>query len=106
MKTRIIDMLNKMADGTLEDGFKFKYEGREYFYSKKYTSIKDTKHIVELACDCILYKHLTDEVEVIEDETEAIEPFKTEYTMRAMDIEFEKKINELVRVVNELRKKK
>lgn len=40
---------------------------------------------------------------VIEEKKE-IEEFKTEYTMRQMDIQFKNKINELVRQVNKLTK--
>ena len=45
------------------------------------------------------------EFEVIEENKE-IEEFKTEYTMRQMDIQFKNKINELVRQVNELTKER
>ena len=46
-----------------------------------------------------------DIVFVIEENKE-IEEFKTEYTMRQMDIQFESKINELVRAVNKLNKER
>ena len=42
---------------------------------------------------------------VVEEKKE-IEEFKTEYTMRQMDIQFKNKINELVRQVNELTKER
>ena len=42
--------------------------------------------------------------EVIEENKE-IEEFKTEYTMRQMDMQFKNKINELVRAVNKINKK-
>lgn len=38
------------------------------------------------------------------EENKEIEEFKTEYTMRQMDIQFKNKINELVRQVNKLTK--
>lgn len=42
---------------------------------------------------------------VVEEKKE-IEEFKTEYTMRQMDIQFKNKINELVRQVNKLTKER
>ena len=48
---------------------------------------------------------LNDEVEVIE-ENKGIEEFKTEYTMRQMDRQFQSKINELVQAVNKLNKER
>ena len=38
---KIIDLLNKIADETLEDGFKFKYRGRVYTYNKNTDEIID-----------------------------------------------------------------
>lgn len=40
------------------------------------------------------------------EENKEIEEFRTEYTMRQMDKQFEDKINELVREVNKLRKER
>lgn len=39
-------------------------------------------------------------------ENKEIEEFKTEYTMRQMDIQFKNKINELVRAINKLNKER
>lgn len=102
---KIIDILNKMADGTLKDGFKFRYRNELYEYDKNDKSIRNKDgHILGsmYKLDCCLI----DEVEVIEDDKEII-PLSTKLKnldtwvrMDAMQI----KINELVEAVNKLQK--
>ena len=107
---KIIDILNKMANGTLEDGFKFCFEDEVYTYTKEDNSIRDNSRN-KIGQRKAIEKYLNEEVllfkennqEVIEENKE-IEDFKTEYTMRKMDIQFKNKINELVRQVNKLTK--
>lgn len=113
MKTRIIDILNKMADGTLEDGFKFGFRGETYTYNKQKDKLEDTEGYTISSTFQTEY-YLTDEVEVIED-VKKIEEIKVidddlfdennnQWFIDAVDRLIINKINELVRAVNELRK--
>lgn len=103
---KIIDILNKMANGELEDGFKFKYDNYTYKYNKKEDEIVSIEHGVCLGNYYKVENILNDEVEVIEEKkeieelpNELINDDWTYYT-----IKFYKKINELVRAVNKLNK--
>jgi len=109
---KIIDVLDKMADGTLEDGFKFEYKGENWKYNKLCNCIFDSDGYY-IDTRMILEKVLTDEVEVIEDAKE-IKPILNTLNINSKNSEIkdlealthicEDKINELVQAVNELRK--
>jgi len=114
---KIIDILDKMADGTLEDGFSFKYSNHIWTY-KDDNIYNEESYIFGLRC-CI-ERHLNDEVEVIEDvkKIEEIEIKKDEdddefiiykgkscYLNTAHKLLIDK-TNELVQAVNELKKSK
>ena len=112
---KIIDILNKMANGTLEDGFKFAYEDVIYKYDKSRNTITNTNN-GELGNRYRLEKCLNDEVllfkendvEVIE-ENKGIEelPVYPSYAYRKEELsENRLKINELVRAVNKLTKER
>lgn len=115
MKIRIIDILDKIANGTLEDGFKFKYNYKEFYYDKKNRDIlsKEDEDLVTLDEYIFILGHLADEVEVIED-VKKIEPLKVTLWIDSKNKEIlqleelihsrEEKINELVQAVNELNK--
>lgn len=107
MKVKIIDILNKMADGTLKDGFKFEYKGESYTYNKHKNSIFNDESGDYLGEFVALDIYFLDEVEVIEDvkEIEEIQIIHLDDNNTAIFI-FMDKINELVRAVNELRKDK
>ena len=64
---KIIDLLNKMANGTLEDGFEILYEGSYYAYFKKVDEIQDIVTGTNIGGIYELDKILSDEVEVIEE---------------------------------------
>lgn len=113
----IIDILNKMADGTLEDGFKFEFRGETYTYNKNKNKLEDTEGYTISSTFQTEYL-LTEEVEVIEDVKE-IEPlyYNREkdgtynlntkagvYPLGPVVLTILEKINELVQAVNELRK--
>lgn len=112
---KIIDILNKIADETLEDGFKFKYYEKIYTYNKKYNRLVEGKNedIYNFEEICNIPRDLNDAVEVIE-EKEEILPICRETYLVTQDIEIytldrlirhcENKINELVEAVNELKK--
>ena len=105
---KIIDILNKMANGQLEDGFKLKYDNDTYKYNKKEDEIVSIEYGVCLGNYYKVENILNDEVEVIEEKkeieelpNELINDDWTYYT-----IKFYKKINELVRAVNKLNKER
>lgn len=104
---KIIDILDKMAEGTLEDGFKFEFRGETYTYNKEKDKLEDTEGYTISSTFQTEYL-LTDEVEVIEDvkkikEIKEITAIKNDFTgLQALM----NKINELVQTVNKLRREK
>lgn len=62
---KIIDILNKKAEGTLEDGFTFKYN-KEIYICENNEILTENYHI-GLGCRYYLDEHLNDEVEVLEE---------------------------------------
>jgi len=105
---KIIDILNKIANGTLEDEFTFAYDNKVFEYDRNYNMISNKNNGDKLGyiykVECIL----NDEVEVIEDvedvkEIEKIKAVKTDFTGIQTIMN---KINELVQAVNELKKSK
>ena len=106
---KIIDILNKMANGELEDGFKFCFEDEVYTYTKEDNSIRDNcrnkigqRKAIEthLNKEVLLFKE--NDVEVIEENKE-IEELDVE---RCSYNAVLRKINELVRAVNKLTKER
>lgn len=106
---KIIDILNKMANGELEDGFKFKYDNDTYKYNKKEDEIVSIEHGVCLGNYYIVEGILNNEVEVIEENKEIEElhildegnsnKSLYEYCSRILI-----KQNELIRAVNKINK--
>ena len=124
---KIIDILNKMANGTLEDGFKFVYEDKVYTYIKDEEKIINNNTNREIGRDYKLEKCLNDEALLFQDNIEAVTTEKIreieelgmltqetkgcdgrEYTelKPASAIDIHNKINELVRAVNKLNKER
>ena len=116
---KIIDILNKMANGELEDGFKFAYEDVVYRYEKSAGVITNSRG-VELGCIYVLEKCLNNEVLLLkESKVEPIEENKEIEEMKeisenlvvlnstADDVrKIIIKINELVRTVNKINKER
>ena len=105
---KIIDILNKKENGTLKDGFRFKYNGHVYEYKGK--EIRDLEGAnLELGEKYILERCLSDEVEVIEEKEEIKEIEITEKNRRTIIdfvIKTAEKTNELVRELNKLTKER
>ena len=109
---KIIDILNAKANGTLKDGFKFRYGNDDYKYKKEIDAIIDS-YESDLGCEHIVEEILNDEVEVIEENKEieelnkiSYDEFKytdTKHRFDLTNIEYDK-INELVRAVNKINK--
>lgn len=106
---KIIDILNKKANGTLEDGFKFIYRNYIYVYNKNDGNIENNCGKGLLGDEYKVEKILNDEVEVIEEDKEIKEmPNKIINTEDLTEhiIDQYNKINELVRAVNKMREEK
>ena len=105
---KVIDILNKIANGTLEDGFKFKYDSDIYRYNKEKDEIRSIEYDDRLVEYYKIETILNKEVEVIE-ENKGIEELPNELInddWTYYTIKFYKKINELVREVNKLNKER
>ena len=102
---KIIDILNKMANGELEDGFKFKYDNDTYKYNKKEDETVSIEHGVCLGNYYTVEGILNNEVEVIEENKE-IEELDEMQIINARPGINAMKINELVRAVNKLNKER
>lgn len=102
---KIIDILNKMANGELEDGFKFKYDNDTYKYNKKEDEIVSIEHGVCLGNYYKVEGILNNEVEAIEENKE-IEELDEMQIINARPEINAMKINELVRAVNKLNKER
>ena len=63
---KIIDIINKIANGTLEDGFKFKYDSDTYRYNKEKNEIRSIEYDDRLVDYYKIEIILNNEVEVIE----------------------------------------
>ena len=64
---KIIDILNKIANRTLEDGFKFKYGNDTYRYHKENNEIRSIEYDECLGDYYKTEMILNNEVEIIED---------------------------------------
>lgn len=109
---KIIDLLNKIANGTLEDGFEFYFNEFHFIYFKSLNEIQRLENGINIGSIYCLDKHLNDEVKVIEKNKEIEEmkeisenlvvPNSTADDVRKITI----KINEIVRAVNKLNKER
>ena len=110
---KIIDILNKMSNGDLKNGFKIGWNGFTYTYNE-INGFRD-KHGDTLSENTFIECCLNDEVEVIEENKEIEELNKISYDefkytgdkhrFDLTNIEYDK-INELVRAVNKLNKER
>ena len=105
---RMIDILNEKVNETLEDGFKFKYNGNVYTYDKitGFINDNDGKGIGDAYC---VENILNDEVEVIEENKDIKELEISDGDRKVMAtfiLNNREKINELVRAVNKLTKER
>lgn len=116
---KIIDILNKMSNGTLEDGFKFCFRNEVYTYRKKDDSIRNScfnkiggRNVIEdfLNNEVLLFKENdVKEVEAIKENKEIEQLEISESNTEIIDdfvIKNREKINELVRVVNKINKER
>ena len=67
---KIIDILNKKANGTLEDGFKFCYKNKVYTYNKNKDSIYYGNSTTELGEQYKIEKCLNNKVLLFQEEVE------------------------------------
>lgn len=114
MKIKIIDLLNKIANGE-EVPKKIKYEKDTYIHIDNYCYYCEDANLILSDRIFAEYSKLNDEVEIIE-EPKKLEKItvreKTlgfpngEWTARNMDKAFAIKINELIDEINNLKEKK
>lgn len=127
---KIIDILNKKANGTLEDGFKFCYRNRVFTYNKNKDSIYYENSTRELGEQYKIERILNDEVLLFQEEVKEAEKreenkeieelgeniyIKITENFNIIDVlndtrddlkAHERKINELIRVYNKLIKER
>lgn len=104
---KIIDILNKMSNGDLKNGFKIGWNGFTYTYNE-INGFRD-KHGDTLSENTFIECCLNDEVEVIEENKEIEELEISEKDRRyyvELLINIADKTNELVRAVNKLNKER
>ena len=115
-KIKLIELLNKIANG--EDiPTKIKCKGKDFYFNKYEKSIDYLYRVDKDGNGWLVVQDiaLTDEVEILEDNTEEIEELKTDkngfiktnngtWKGRKLDVAFADKINELVKAVKKIRK--
>ena len=97
---KIIDILNKIANGELKDGFEFKYNDLHFIYFRNVNEVQRLENGINIGRIYYLDKHLNDEVEVIEEKKEIEELKADAYT--SPDVL--NKINEVIRAVKKINK--
>lgn len=109
-KIKVIELLNKIANGEYPKRFKYNnkiYEYKRTVNGKGYVTENDDWFNSDIFID--EWENLNEEIEILEDNTEEIEelkPVEDGLAYRYEWSEVPKKINELVRAVNKLRKDK
>ena len=113
---KIIDILNKMANRELEDGFKFCFGNEVYIYTKEDNSIRDKYHnrigqtkVLEIYLDeeVLLFKDNNQEVIEGNKEIEELEisekdrKFHSDYINNIAD-----KLNEVINKINKEKEEK
>ena len=113
---KVIDILNKMANGELEDGFKFAYEEVVYRYEKSAGVITNSRG-VELGCIYVLERCLNNEVLLLKESK--VEPIEENKEIEELEISEEDrkfyadyinniadKLNEVINKINKEREEK
>ena len=93
---KVIDVLEKLANGTLEDGFQFKildFSDNIYKYKKFFNTIYNEDMVTTLGEDACLDALLNNEVEIIKDNN-------NQYLKdNASHQEIIDKINEIIKII-------
>ena len=93
---KVIDVLEKLANGTLEDGFQFKildFSDNIYKYKKFFNTIYNEDMVTTLGEDACLDALLNNEVEIIKDNN-------NKYLKdNASHQEIIDKINEIIKII-------
>lgn len=93
---KVIDVLEKLANGTLEDGFQFKildFSDNIYKYKKFFNTIYNEDLVTTLGEDACLDALLNNEVEIIKDNN-------NQYLKdNASHQEIIDKINEIIKII-------
>ena len=110
MKIKIIDLLNKIAEGK-ELPEKFMYNAHLYYRKKMKGIWYRCDELGEIFEDCIVLEDLNDTIEIIEEPKKIeklIEPIKLGYIHENLISinKVAKKVNELIDEINNLKEKK
>lgn len=93
---KVIDVLEKLANGTLEDGFQFKildFSDNIYEYKKFFNTIYNEDMVTTLGEDACLDALLNNEVEIVKDNN-------NQYLKdNASHQEIIDKINEIIKII-------
>lgn len=96
---KVIDVLEKLANGTLEDGFQFKildFSNNIYKYKKILNTIYNENMVTTLGEDACLDALLNNEVEIIKDNN-------NQYLKdNASHQEIIDKINEIIKIIKKI----
>ena len=93
---KVIDVLEKLANGTLEDGFQFKildFSDNIYKYKKFFNTIYDENMVTTLGEDACLDALLNNEVEIVKDNNNLY------LKDNASHQEIIDKINEIIKII-------
>lgn len=105
MKIKVIDLLNKIAEGK-ELPEKFMYNAHLYYRQKGKGICYRCDELGEIFEECLVLEDLNDTIEIIE-EPKKIEKMECSveswFTPSQADIEIIKKINELIDEINNLK---
>ena len=100
---KVIDVLEKLANGTLEDGFQFKILGFSdniYKYKKFFNTIYNEDIVTTLGEDACLDAVLNNEVEIIKDSNKDNNNNNNKYLKdNASHQEIIDKINEIIKII-------
>lgn len=105
---KIIDILNKKANGTLEDGFEFRFKHFYYKYHKANDSFYNCENRNIFGYEFCVDERLNEEVDVIEENkeieefTSTVESYHSKDTICQYCNAQTAKINKLIRAVNKL----
>ena len=103
---KLIDILNRISEGTLNFGTQFRYKGDIYVYKRSCILNKENANLIQI----FGYESLNEEIEIIEPTENATEKIKEldNYDWQEGDYDYQieiiyRKLNEVIRRINNVR---
>ena len=100
---KLIDILNRISEGTLNFGTQFRYKGDIYVYKRSCILSKENSSLIQI----FGYESLNEEIEIIEPTENATEKIKEldNYDWQEGDYDYQidiiyRKLNEVIRRIN------